>query len=344
MNLNNRSIEDVLTEFFGSSNFEKIKTIQSLWSGYGEIARYRFTCQNLENTFGNNQFVVKHITPPNQVQHPRGWSTSVSHQRKLDSYLVETNFYKRWAELCNDNCLVPTFLGHCRFVQDGQASQLIVMTDLDSQGFAVRAASLTLEQIKLCLRWLAHFHAKFLTHSTTPSTSLSSDGLWPIGSYWHLSTRQDEWQVMPESSLKKKASKIDKLLNNCEYKTIIHGDAKVANFCFNKDFSDVAAVDFQYVGSGIGVKDLIYLVGSCLSEQECETNFAYLVNEYFNLLTQALGLYQPQLDPVLVVNEWQELVDLAWADFERFLVGWAPDHHKRNRFSQQITHRALSSI
>lgn len=340
MDLNNRSIEAVLSDFFDSSSFEKIEIIQSLWSGYGEIARYKFTSQHLVNRFGISQFIVKHICPPNQAQHPRGWSTSASHRRKLNSYQVEVNFYKRWAKLCNDTCLVPTFLGECRFTESGQESQLILMSDLDSQGFSVRASRLSVKQIKLCLRWLAHFHARFLSHST----ALSSDELWAIGSYWHLSTRQEEWQVMPESPLKTKASKIDKLLNNCEYKTIIHGDAKVANFCFNAGFTDVAAVDFQYVGSGVGVKDLIYLIGSCLSEKECATNFAQLVNEYFNQLTQALSLYQPQIDPILVIKEWQKLVDIAWADFERFLVGWAPNHQKRNRFSQQITQRALDSI
>ncbi|WP_299805109.1 oxidoreductase family protein [uncultured Shewanella sp.] len=340
MNLNNASIDDVLTKFFGSPNFEKKEIIQSLWSGYGEIARYSFTSQSLANTYGNRQFIVKHITPPNEVQHPRGWASSVSHQRKLESYRVEVNFYKQWANQCNEHCLVPTFLGECRFTEAGQSSQLILMSDLDSQGFTVRASCLTLEQVKLCLRWLAHFHAKFLT----PSKALSTDGLWPIGSYWHLSTRQEEWQQMPESVLKTKATKIDRLLNSCEYKTIIHGDAKVANFCFNKDFSDVAAVDFQYVGSGTGVKDLIYLIGSCLSEKECANNFAQLVNEYFHYLTQALGLYQPKLDANLVVQDWKQLVYLAWADFERFLIGWAPNHQKRNLFSHQITQRALNSL
>ncbi|GIU10602.1 MULTISPECIES: oxidoreductase family protein [unclassified Shewanella] len=340
MNLNNASIDDVLTKFFGSPNFEKKEIIQSLWSGYGEIARYRFTSQSLANNYGNRQFIVKHITPPNEVMHPRGWASSVSHQRKLDSYQIEVNFYKHWAKLCNDNCLVPTFLGECSFTKSEQASQLILMSDLDCQGFQARATVLSLQQIKLCIRWLAHFHARFLSHSK----SLSCEGLWPIGSYWHLSTRQDEWQVMPESSLKVKAAQIDKLLNNCEYKTIIHGDAKVTNFCFTRDYSDVAAVDFQYVGSGVGVKDLIYLIGSCLTERDCETSFSKLVNEYFELLEQALCLYQPHLDPILVTKEWRSLVDLAWADFERFLVGWAPNHQKRNQFSQNITQRALSNI
>ncbi|GIU38318.1 phosphotransferase [Shewanella schlegeliana] len=340
MDLTNSSVENVLVDFFESTNFKKNSKIQSLWSGYGEVARNSFTSKELVNKFGVSQFIVKHICPPKQVNHPRGWSTSVSHQRKIDSYQVETNFYKTFSERCDSYCRVPRFLGERRFIEDGRSSQLILMADLDDQGFYCRATSLTVEQTKLCLRWLAHFHAKFM-HFSAGNTY---DELWPIGCYWHLATRMEEWQSMPESRLKQQASAIDNLLNNCEYKTVVHGDAKVANFCFNHDFTDVAAVDFQYVGSGSGVKDLVYLIGSCLSETECENNFTQLVNEYFIDLTHALGLYQPTIDPILVVKEWQNMVNFAWADFERFLVGWAPNHKKRNQFSQRITSKALASI
>lgn len=340
MDLMNNSIENVLVEFFKSTDFKKIENIQSLWSGYGEIARYRFTSPELIQKFGIRQFIVKHVSPPRQVCHPRGWSTSVSHQRKVDSYKVEVNFYTTFAEQCDAQCRVPTFIGEHRFIENGNPCQLILMSDLDDQGFPIRATNLTVQQTKLCIRWLAHFHAKFINSSTDHK----HDGLWTIGSYWHLATRLEEWQAMPSSKLKESASKIDKALNNSKYKTIIHGDAKVTNFCFTPNYSDVAAVDFQYVGSGTGVKDLIYLIGSCLSETECKNNFTLLVNDYFDCLTHALGLYQPMLDANLVVKEWQELVDLAWADFERFLVGWAPDHKKRNQFSQMITNRALASI
>lgn len=340
MDLTNASIEAILSDFFKSSKFEKIEIIQELWSGYGEIARYRFTSAKLITMFGFSEFIVKRITPPHQLDHPRGWSSSASHQRKVASYQVEVNFYKTLAKRCDNYCRVPVFLGECRFNEEGKSSQLIIMSDLSAQGFSTRASKLTVAQTKLCLRWLAYFHAQFM-HIPFEKPY---DGVWPVGSYWHLGTRQDEWQAMPKSLLKEQAARIDKLLNNCEYKTVIHGDAKVANFCFNQDFTDVAAVDFQYIGNGAGIKDLVYLLGSCLSEIECQNNFTLLVNEYFSLLTQALNLYQPLIDPTLVVKEWQDLVDLAWADFERFLVGWAPNHKKRNQFSQQITNRALASI
>ena len=87
---------------------------------------------------------------------------------------------------------------------------------------------------------------------------------------------------MKESLLKEKASLIDKKLNTAKYKTIIHGDAKIANFCFAEDSTKVAAVDFQYVGSGVGIKDVVYFLGSVLNESELEKYSDELIGYYFN--------------------------------------------------------------
>ena len=73
-------------------------------------------------------------------------------------------------------------------------------------------------------------------------------GLWPVGTFWHLATRPDELEEMDDLKLKQAAPIIDSKLNNCQFKTIVHGDAKPANFCFGQKTNSVAAVDFQYVG------------------------------------------------------------------------------------------------
>ena len=57
------------------------------------------------------------------------------------------------------------------------------------------------------------------------------------------------------------ADKIDSRLNRALYQTVIHGDAKVENFCFATGGRDVAALDFQWSGGGVGVKDVYYLPG-----------------------------------------------------------------------------------
>ena len=49
-----------------------LEGIQSLWSGYGSIARY-----GLVNS-KQAQVVVKHVQLPQQSHHPRGWNTGLS--------------------------------------------------------------------------------------------------------------------------------------------------------------------------------------------------------------------------------------------------------------------------
>lgn len=53
-----------------------IETIQSLWSGYGEI----FRCTLAGGKY--DQIVVKHVKLPERNAHPHGWNTDISHQRK----------------------------------------------------------------------------------------------------------------------------------------------------------------------------------------------------------------------------------------------------------------------
>ena len=92
---------------------------------------------------------------------------------------------------------------------------------------------------------------------------------------------------------------------------------------------DVAAVDFQYVGGGCGMKDVAYFMSSCLSSEDAFRFESELLGAYFEELKQYIS---PDIYPELVL-EWRELYTLAWADFLRFLKGWAPDHYKFNNYS-----------
>lgn len=77
------------------------------------------------------------------------------------------------------------------------------------------------------------------------------------GNYWHLATRRDEHLKMTNKQLQAAAEQIDQKLRQIKHQTLIHGDAKLPNFCFGNEA--VAAVDFQYVGPGCGLADLWYL-------------------------------------------------------------------------------------
>jgi thiamine kinase-like enzyme len=149
---------------------------------------------------------------------------------------------------------------------------------------------------------------------------------------------------MEEGSLKHAAGEIDRLLNSCQHKTPVHGDAKVANFCFSSDNKHVAAVDFQYVGGGCGMKDVAYFMGSCLEEQRCELWQDELLDDYFAELKKALIKADKKVNWEQLENEWRMMFPLAWADFYRFMMGWMPTHHKINTFMQRLAENVLAGL
>lgn len=277
--------------------------IQSLWSGYGEIVRCDISGGEAESV------IVKVIAPPARAK------SDVSDARKRRSYEVERAFYERFASQCSNTCRVPRLLG-ASTARGRDAEQLFVLEDLDAAGFPERRRSAHGDTLDLCLAWLAAFHATFF--ATAPK------GLWATGTYWHLDTRRDELANVTDE-IRALAPRIDAKLQACVHKTLVHGDAKLANFCFGRDL--VAAVDFQYVGGGCGMKDVAYLVSGEPSEERA-------VDTYFGLLRRELAARA--IDPAPVESEWRALYPFACADFSRFLAGWAPEHFARDRHAQDV--------
>jgi Ser/Thr protein kinase RdoA (MazF antagonist) len=142
---------------------------------------------------------------------------------------------------------------------------------------------------------------------------------------------------MPESKLKTAALNIAEKLQSAQHQTLLHGDAKLANFCFSADRQQVNALDFQYVGRGVGVVDVVYLLGSCFTGSELAQHADDILDEYYVNLTKFAVHHE-------VIEEWRDLVPYAWADFERFLVGWSPGHKKLNAYSQAQTKKALKKL
>ena len=303
-----------------------MEQVQQLWSGYGHILRYEVAGTD------HHSVIVKHIHPPMRGKHPRGWNTSVSHQRKLTSYEVELHWYQQWSHQLGADARIPA----CLAAEETEEDSLLILEDLDAAGFPVRKSRVNLQEIKACLSWLARFHAKWM--------GASPDGLWEEGTYWHLATRPDELEAIEDKRLQQAAEPIARKLQEARYLTIVHGDAKLANFCFSKSGLEVAAVDFQYTGGGCGMKDVAYFVGSCLDEDECERHESALLKHYFTELTAALTDSAFEGDPRLVEAEWRALYPVAWADFFRFLQGWSPGHWKINSYSQRITRQVIHSL
>lgn len=213
---------------------------------------------------------------------------------------------------------------------------LIVMEDLNLLGFSNIVKNPNEMHIETTLKWLANFHAKFL--------NIKSDLLWETGTYWHLETRPDELEILEDKKLKQYAKAIDEELKNTKYQTFVHGDAKLANFCYNKDASSCAAVDFQYVGHGCGMKDVILFISSAISFEECFSKEEWFLDIYFKALEKALEIYHPKIDAKEVEEQWRALFCLAWADFQRFLKGWSPNHFKINSYSESQTLKAIKYL
>ncbi len=314
----NQHFKSIILQSTEASSMVEQEVIQSLWSGYGKIVRV-----SLENT-SVASVVVKHVQLPTHKNHPRGWNTDVGHQRKVKSYKVESKWYDKYS--AQSSARLP----QCLALEQHEDEVLMVLEDLDEAGYHLRKGSLTWEEISFCLEWLAVFHASYLDKEP--------DGLWQVGTYWHLDTRPQELEVLDDARLREAAPLIDKKLNECAHKTFVHGDAKLANFCFGED-GQVAAVDFQYVGGGCGMKDVAYFIGSCLQEKDCERLEAQILDTYFDHLHSALKERHEALE-----LEWRALYRVAWADFHRFLKGWSPSHWKINSYSERVTSEVIMNL
>ncbi len=322
----NKNYEKIVLKSTGSKSLELEEVVQELWSGYGKILRYNLSGGK------NKSAIVKYVTYPNRKNHPRGWNTGLSHSRKLKSYKVETAWYQKWAKYCGENSKIP----YCYTIESSGDETLMVMEDLDVLGYPLRKTTVSWIEIKACLKWLANFHATFLGEQAKK--------LWKVGTYWHLDTRPDELKALDDAKLKKYAGIIDQKLKNGKYKTFVHGDAKLANFCFSSDGTKVAAVDFQYVGAGCGMKDIAYFVGSCLHEDECEQLEQNILDYYFEELKEATQRNNKEFNFDELEEEWRAMYHLAWTDFHRFLKGWSPGHWKINSYSEKVLRKVCDEL
>jgi len=314
----NEHFRSAILQSTGAASLLDSKVIQQLWSGYGKIMRIK-----LENA-SIGSVVVKLVQLPQHNTHPRGWNTDIGHQRKLKSYQVESAWYDTYSK--NSTARLP----QCLALESVEDEVLMVLEDLDEAGYPLRKGSLTWEEIAECLAWLAKFHSSYI--GSVP------EGLWEVGTYWHLETRPQELEKLDDQQLREAAPLIDKKLKECQFKTFVHGDAKLANFCFAED-GQVAGVDFQYVGGGCGMKDVAYFVGSCLDDGECERLEVKILDTYFEHLQNSLQKRNEALE-----LEWRSLYRVAWADFHRFLKGWSPGHWKINSYSERVTTEVLNDL
>jgi Phosphotransferase enzyme family len=273
-----------------------------LWAGMGNIYRVSWKSENATRTL-----MVKYVHPrlasPNKL--------SIGDQRKLDSYLVEASFYEHYATklLATNGVSLPPPPYHVeRHLQDkAHPTIIIAMGELKTSSRSNQDT--THESV---MKWLAQFHA-----ATWNSTL---DQLQPIGSYWHLETRPDEWDAMPrhgwQGRLKKAAKAIDQRLKRDALHCCVHGDTKDENLLYDNSGA-VAFCDFQYSGRGPPTRDLAYYF--CTAHVEQEEEREELIQLYFDQLLQHLGQRHQDLP---TRQQLDDSLELAFCDFCRFMAGW----------------------
>jgi len=338
-----------IEQHLGAGSIRKVEPVQSLWGGQGSIFRVQTTIPDFSH------MIVKHIQPNAVADHPRGWQGEAGFTRKLHSYAVEANWYQHYALSCH--CRVPRVyqilerkltsatkhvdvgcdLANTHVQEHVRMERWLLLEDLAVQYPRIEQPS----SIRPALQWLAEFHAAYMGHE--------GQGLWPRGCYWHLQTRVDEFNAMTGGSLKNAAHWLDKQLGNAQFQTLIHGDAKLANAQHSVSMDAIAMVDFQYVGRGCGVRDLVVMLASALTDEECQRHEKELLDFYFRALTRSLKS-SPHNAPLfadkthLIEREWRRLYPLAWADYHRFLAGWMPGHSRINAYMLEKTKRALQQF
>jgi len=85
------------------------------------------------------------------------------------------------------------------------------------------------------------------------------------------------------------------------------------------------------------------------SPAECQSRVPRYLDVYFTALRAALAATGSERsarppDAGQLEREWRELFALAWVDFYRFLLGWAPSYADGDRYSWQLARDVLASI
>eukprot|EP00241_Pyramimonas_parkeae_P005453 CAMPEP_0114239462 /NCGR_PEP_ID=MMETSP0058-20121206/8480_1 /TAXON_ID=36894 /ORGANISM="Pyramimonas parkeae, CCMP726" /LENGTH=348 /DNA_ID=CAMNT_0001351659 /DNA_START=278 /DNA_END=1324 /DNA_ORIENTATION=- len=279
------------------------RRLQSLWAGYGSVASLTATLKS----GGTQALIVKRVDPPREAD-----SGSLGDARKLRSYQVEGSFYKHLAPgvIQAGVCVAETL-----DLQKEDNRMMLLMTDL-TRDFPCQVGSMNVEQAKAAAEWLAGFHAHFWERPR-------AEGVWEQGGYWYLDTRPDEFEAIGSewNRLKAAAKAINwrvKGGDSNRFRTLIHGDFKAANILHSSDGKRCAAYDFQYVGEGYGVRDMVMLLHSSLQRKTVPSE-EEILKHYHQCLCRILGHEKAKgydFDTMMMHY------DICVADYVRFMAGW----------------------
>lgn len=284
--------------------------LASLWSNYGHI--YRLTLGGAPSTL-----ILKLIQPP-----PVSASASESHLRKLLSYRVERYFYAHLS------AQLPPSLARVARCYPVAAPSALLIEDLSPAFPASHSSS----DPHIVLHWLANFHATFWGTdppliSPSPAAT-AADGVWPNGGYWYLATRRSEFAAISDDEsnayLVPFAERVSARLQRRENTgtTLMHGDCKSANIVFAQTAPACALYDFQYVGRGLGVQDVVYFLATSVARGRLRGDGEReLLKVYYDEVGAALlrrGVRDEAYTWEVMLCQWE----WALVDWMRFMAGW----------------------
>lgn len=330
----------------------KTKQMATLWAGYGSVTEVTVALPTAANRAGGTggthddgepgtmtttrRLILKRVSPP-----PNG--RGVSHDRKLRSYEAEAAFYScapdgpAWA-LLDAGLAVPTPLATAS--DKTSCLREFLLSDLRvTHPRRFRGGSF--DEAVAGLTFLAGMHAAFWERPTPA-------GVWPEGSYWRLDTRLDELSRTDDVRVVRSARAIDLRLRGVvsdadgerkqrrARRTLIHGDPKGDNLLLSEagargETTTAAAYDFQYVGGGLGARDVAYFLTAAVDPRVLEAHEDALVAAYHAALLEGLEGREGRPEDAESVDACRasypldalrDDLELAVADYARFMAGW----------------------
>ena len=187
----------------------------------------------------------------------------------LLAYEREMRFYQNFSAECPLH--PPAFYGGSDV--SGEGDYLLLMEDLESFRFVSQLDVLSAQDASACLAGLARMHAYYWEKPELDvADSLYQFSDWAdiyapiIATGWPL-FQKDFGDVIPAEMFpmyepgNAAAGAIFRYFSESRPKTLLHGDARIENFCFHRNTGAARAYDWQLAAAGPGIYDVILLLG-----------------------------------------------------------------------------------
>lgn len=198
--------------------------------------------------------------------------------------LVESQFYSSNFHLLA-NLKVPTL--YFAEVDTSNETCLIILEDLNDDGFITQLNGCSLEQATLALEEISKFHAFWWNYEPS-STQFwiqkpKSTSIFKFCRHWLLSYTGD-WPDMLGETPSLLVKNIDKIAHKLEgdSHTLVHGDFHCQNMAFgmNKSSEDVTFIDFQCMQLATPMLDVARFIATSLTIDTRKTIEAELLSSY----------------------------------------------------------------